>query len=167
MSGEVIRELFRNLENTLHDRLKVIEDILSSSKQSVNTFDASEIYDRLSVLEGHFKNLDDYTMSQVRALAYQHDQLEERVVSLEKSMRSAVESFQIINDTIGSLQKRSEVWCEHEQPKYNKDGLECSACIEEKPVEAAEVEVEIEEAQEAEEEEEEVVEEEEAVEEEA
>lgn len=143
MSSEVVRELFRNLENTLHDRLKVIEDILSSTKQSVstNTFDASEINDRLSVLEGHFKNLDEYTMGQVRTLVFNHDQLEKRVESLEKSMKSAVESFQTINETVESLQTRLE---EYEKKQEDNDVA----------VEAAEVEAEMEEAQDAEAEEE-------------
>jgi hypothetical protein len=134
MSSEVVRELFRNLEHTLHDRLKVIEDILSTTKQSVSTtapegkaFDPSPILERLTDLEGHFRSLDEYTMGQIRTLAFNHDQLELRVEAMERLMKSAVESFRTINDTIGMLQKR----------------------VDDIPVEVAEVEAEIEEAQEA------------------
>lgn len=139
MSTEVVKELFRNLESALHDRLKVIEDILVSTKQTVtkSDFDPTEVFERLSVLEGHFKNLDEYTMGQVRTLFYNHDMLEKRVESLETSMKSAVTSFQSINETIEMMQKR-----------IVEEAVE-------KPVEAVEVEAEIEEAQEAEEEEEE------------
>lgn len=196
MSSEVIRELFRNLETTLHDRLKVIEDILSLAKYSqvqtttTQPSTAPEVTLKLQELENQFRSLDDYAMSQVRALAYNHDMLEKRVESMESAMKSAIESFKTINETIGSLQKRiddekpveaaeveaeideteeaalvvdeeQEEWCEHEQPKY-KNGLECSACIEEKEeaVEEEEEEVEEEEAVEEEEEEEAVEEEE-------
>lgn len=134
MSSEIVRELFRSLEHTLHDRLKVIEDILSATKQTVSTsapegkaFDPSPILERLTHLESHFQSLDEYTMGQIRTLAFNHDQLELRVESLERSMKSAVESFRTINETVGMLQKR----------------------VDDIPVEVAEVEAEIEEAQEA------------------
>lgn len=150
MSIEVFRELSRNLENVLHDRLKVIEEVLLSTKQTVQTqssdFDPTEVIERLTVLEGHFKNLDEYTMGEVRTLAFNHDMLEKRVESLENSMKSAVTSFQTINETIGLMQKRLD-----EQPVKQ----------DEKPVEAVEVEVEEAEAQDAEADQEEEVEEEE------
>ncbi len=153
MSIEVVRELSRNLENVLHDRLKVIEEVLLSTKQTVtkSDFDPTEILERLSVLEGHFKNLDDYTMGEVRTLAYNHDMLEKRVESLENSMKSAVTSFQTINETISMMQKRLDA-----QPVKQ----------DEKPVEAVEVEVEEAEAQDAEAEQEEEEEEEQEAEEE-
>lgn len=141
MSTEVVKELFRNLENVLHDRLKVIEDILSLAKQSQhlnsnpNSTEASLSSLKLNELEAHLHSLDEYTMGQVRTLAFNHDQLENtvkhlesRIHSLESSMRSAVESFQVINATVGMMQTRMD------------DG---------KPVEAAEAEAEIDEAQEA------------------
>jgi hypothetical protein len=128
MSSEVVRELFRNLENTLHDRLKVIEDILSSTKQVSLSGDLSSVLSRLEVLEKHFESLDEYAMGQVRTLAYNHDMLEKRVESMESSLRSAVISFQAINETIGMLQKRMD---------------------DDKPVEAVEAERELEETQEA------------------
>jgi hypothetical protein len=131
MSTEVVRELFRSLENTLHDRLKVIEDILSTSKAVVaggKSQDSSELLSRLQTLEQHFVSLDEYAMGQVRTLAYNHDQLEKRVETLENSMKSAVTSFQAINETIGMLQRRME---------------------DDRPVEAVQAEAEVEEAQEA------------------
>ena len=141
MSTEVVKELFRNLENVLHDRLKVIEDILSLAKQSQhqhlnpNSTEVSHSSLKINDLEARLHSLDEYTMGQVRTLAFNHDQLENtvkhlesRIHSLESSMRSAVESFQVINATMGLMQTRMD------------DG---------KPVEAAEAEAEIDEAQEA------------------
>lgn len=129
MSTEVVRELFRNLENTLHDRLKVIEDILSNTRQSASSnVNPAAFEDGLNKLQRHIESLEEYTMSQVRALAYNNDMLEKRVETMENSMRSAAESLLTINQTIGMLQKRMD------------DG---------KPVEAAEVEAEIEEVEEA------------------
>jgi hypothetical protein len=194
MSSEVVRELFRNLEITLHDRLKVIEDILSLAKNNntqtaTQTQTTPEVTSKLQQLEHHIASLDEYAMSQVRALAYNHDMLEKRVESMESAVKSAIESFKTINETIGMMQKRiddekpveaaeveaeiketeeaalEEEWCEHEQPKY-KNGLECSACIEEKEEQVEEEEAAVEEEEEAVEEEEEAVEEEEQVEEE-
>ena len=131
MSTEVVRELFRNLETTLHDRLKVIEDILSATRQTVNSsnnVNPAVFEEGLSKLQKHIESLEEYTMGEVRTLAYNHDMLETRVESLERSMKSSIESFLTINNTIGMMQKRMN---------------------DEKPVEAAEVEAEIEETQEA------------------
>lgn len=138
MSTEVVRELFRNFENTLHDRLKVIEDILTStstSKHASVNVDLSEIEGKISEALKYVRSVEEYAMGEVRSLAYNHDMLEKRVVMLEGSMRSAAETLLNINSTIGSLQKRID------------DG---------RPVEAAEVEAEIEQTQEAALEEEEV-----------
>jgi hypothetical protein len=131
MSSEVVRELFRNLENTLHDRLKVIEDILTTTKQSVSNgsnVNPAAFEEGLLRLQRHIESLEEYAMGEVRTLAFNHDMLEKRVDSLESSIRSAAESLLTINQTIGMMQKRID---------------------DEKPVEAAEVEVEIEETQEA------------------
>ncbi len=131
MSTEVVRELFRNLETTLHDRLKVIEDILSTTRQTVSNssnVNPAAFEEGLTKLKKHIESLEEYTMGEVRALAYNHDMLEKRVESLERSMKSSIESFLTINSTIGMMQKRMD---------------------DEKPVEAAEVEAEIEETQEA------------------
>jgi hypothetical protein len=129
MSSEVVRELFRNLENTLHDRLKVIEDILSNTKHSVsNNAKAEEVLEGLTKLQRYIESVEQYAMGEVRSLAYNHDMLEKRVETMERSMKSVAESFHTINDTIAMMQKRMD---------------------DEKPVEAAEVEAEIEETQEA------------------
>ena len=126
MSTEVVRELFRNLEITLHDRLKVIEDILQTTKHSPQSGESTRT--NLENLERHIESLEEYAMSQVRALAYNHDMLEARVVSMESTLKSAVETLQTITSTIGSLQKRMD---------------------DERPVEAVEAEVELEQTQEA------------------
>ncbi len=131
MSTEVVRELFRNLETTLHDRLKVIEDILSATRQTVNSsnnVNPAAFEEGLSKLQKHIESLEEYTMGEVRTLACNNDMLEKRIESLERSMKSSIESFLTINNTIGMMQKRMN---------------------DEKPVEAAEVEAEIEETQEA------------------
>jgi hypothetical protein len=128
MSSEVVRELFRNFENVLHDRLRVIEDILTSTNKVGVSGDLEPIQRNLKQVSDHFQSLEEYTMGQIRTLAYNHDMLEKRVESIENSLKSAVVSFQTINETIGMMQKRID---------------------DEKPVEAAEVEAEIEETQEA------------------
>jgi hypothetical protein len=128
MSSEVVRELFRNFENVLHDRLKVIEDILSSTSKSGSSGDLETTQHNLKQLREHFLSFEEYTMGQIRTLAYNHDRLEDRVVSLESSMKSTVDTFRTLNETIGMMQRRMD---------------------DEKPVEAAEVEAEIEETQEA------------------
>jgi chemotaxis protein histidine kinase CheA len=124
MSTEVVRELFRNFENNLRDRLKVIEDILITSKSSGGEA-TSAVF---SELNGRLHSLEDYTMGEIRTLLYNHDQLEHRVVSMESTLKKAVETLQTITSTIGSLQKRMD---------------------DERPVEAVEAEVELEETQEA------------------
>jgi len=128
MSTEVIQELCRNIETTLHDRLTVIQDILKTTKQSSLTGDSSAVQAKLIELEHHITNVDEYAMGEVRSLAYNHDQLEKRVELLESSMRKAAETLLTLNHTIGFLQKRID---------------------DERPVEAVEAEVEVEETQEA------------------
>ena len=108
--------------------MKVVEEILTAAKQTAPSGDHPELDKRLNDLEGAFESLNEYAMGQVRTLAYNHDMLEKRVELLESSMRNASEALLTINSTIGSLQKRMD---------------------DERPVEAAEVEAEIEETQEA------------------
>jgi hypothetical protein len=128
MSTEVIQELCRNIETTLHDRLTVIQDILKTTKQSSVTGDSTAVQTKLIELEHHITNVDEYTMGEVRTLAYNNDQLEKRVELLESSMQKAAETLLTLNHTIRSLQKRID---------------------DERPVEAVEAEVEVEETQEA------------------
>ena len=128
MSTEVIQELCRNIETTLHDRLTVIQDILKTTKQSSVTGDSTAVQTKLIELEHHITNVDEYTMGEVRTLAYNTDQLEKRVELLESSMQKATETLLTLNHTIRSLQKRID---------------------DERPVEAVEAEVEVEETQEA------------------
>jgi hypothetical protein len=139
MSTEVIRELFRNVENSfqtslqetqanIHNRLKVIEEILCATRHSYGAGDTPSVQGNFNALESHVKSLEEYTMGEVRTLAYNHDMLEKRVELLESSMKTASETLMTINSTIGALQKRME---------------------DDRPVEAVEVEAEIEAAQEA------------------
>jgi hypothetical protein len=128
MSTEVVRELLQNIQSTLQMRMKVVEEILTATKQTAPSGDHPELDKRLNDLEGALESLNEYAMGQVRTLAYNHDMLEKRVELLESSMRNASEALLTINSTIGSLQKRMD---------------------DERPVEAAEVEAEIEETQEA------------------
>jgi hypothetical protein len=133
MSSEVVRELFRNFEKYVHERLSVIEDILTSTKQTatqgdVKAFDPSPLLERLTELEGHFRSLDEYTMGQIRTLAFNHDQLETRVEALETSTRDHLKQVVTLIESLEKMQKRMD---------------------DEKPVEAAEVEAEMEETQEA------------------
>jgi len=127
MSTDLIRELFRTFENNLRDRMKVIEDILINVNTNENP-NAKPSGADISHIQGHLHSLEEYTMGQIRTLAFNHDQLENRVVSMESTLKKAVETLQIITSTIGSLQKRMD---------------------DERPVEAVEAQVELEETQEA------------------
>jgi hypothetical protein len=106
----------------------VIQDILKTTKQSSVTGDSTAVQTKLIELEHHITNVDEYTMGEVRTLAYNTDQLEKRVELLESSMQKATETLLTLNHTIRSLQKRID---------------------DERPVEAVEAEVEVEETQEA------------------
>lgn len=130
MSAEVIRELFRNVETSfqtslqetqtnIHNRLKIIEEILCATRQTAGTTPAAQ--SNFAALESQIRSLEEYTMGEVRTLAYNHDMLEKRVELMESS-------YTTINTTISALQKRIE---------------------DDRPVEAAEVEAEIESTQEA------------------
>ena len=57
MSENTVRELFQNLERAIHERLKVIEDvIISHAKPSVDP-SLKALADRISYLEGELKAL--------------------------------------------------------------------------------------------------------------
>lgn len=131
MSSEVVRELFRNLETTLHDRLKVIEDILSttrsSSAPSASEFNDFEAHIR-SEMKHELQRVEDQVLHQIMIGVDKRRELEARVEQVERWIRSTAETLQTINTTVGSLQKRMD---------------------DERPVEAVEVEAEIEAAQEA------------------
>ena len=64
MSIETIRSLFRVLENTLHERLTVIEDVIGNQSRSSETSnDNVELHQRLASLEGMFGRIHDYVNS--------------------------------------------------------------------------------------------------------
>lgn len=135
MNTEVVKELLDvfdtkldETKNKLHAHLMVIQDVLKSAKQSSSAGDSLATESKLNQLQSHIASVEEYAMGEVRTLAYNHDQLEKRVELLESSMRKAAETLLTMNDTIGSLQKRMD---------------------DERPVEAVEAEVEVEETQEA------------------
>lgn len=127
MNPEVVKTLLNVFENKLHDQLMVIQDILTS-KSTEGSADTGLVRKNLETLTSHFHGLEEYTMGEVRALVYNNDMLEKRVVTLESTIKNLVDTLQTINTTIGSLQKRMD---------------------DERPVEAVEAEVEVEETQEA------------------
>jgi chromosome segregation ATPase len=108
--------------------LRVIEEILHATKSTNATGNVPGVTDKLVELERYVKSVEEYAMGEVRTLAFNHDMLEKRVEMLESSMRKAADTLITVNETMGSLQRRMD---------------------DEKPVEAAEVEAEIEAAQEA------------------
>ena len=64
MSIETIRSLFRVLENTLHERLTVIEDVIGNQSRSSETSNENvEVHQRLASLEGMFGRIHDYVNS--------------------------------------------------------------------------------------------------------
>ena len=130
MSTEVVivKELISNLKQTLNDRLAVFEDFLVKSKQSVASADLSGIETQLARLESRIHSVDEYAMDQVRTLAFNHDMLEKRVQTLEEKVNTHLHDVIRLIETIEKMQKRMD---------------------DEKPVEAAEVEAEIEQTQEA------------------
>jgi hypothetical protein len=128
MNPELVKELLRSFENKLHDQLMVIQDILTMSKANTEAGDISFVKKNLEAVASHVNSLEEYAMGEVRTLAYNHDMLEKRVELAESTLRTMVETLQTVNTTLGSLQKRMD---------------------DERPVEAVEAEVEIEETQEA------------------
>lgn len=128
MNPELVKELLRSFENKLHDQLMVIQDILTMSKANTEAGDISFVKKNLEAVASHVNSLEEYAMGEVRTLAYNHDMLEKRVELVESSLRTMMETLQTVNTTIGSLQKRMD---------------------DERPVEAVEAEVEVEETQEA------------------
>jgi hypothetical protein len=128
MNPELVKELLRSFENKLHDQLMVIQDILTMSKANTEAGDISFVKKNLEAVASHVNSLEEYAMGEVRTLAYNHDMLEKRVELAESTLRTMVETLQTVNTTIGSLQKRMD---------------------DERPVEAVEAEVEVEETQEA------------------
>jgi hypothetical protein len=128
MNPELVKELLRSFENKLHDQLMVIQDILTMSKANTEAGDISFVKKNLEAVASHVNSLEEYAMGEVRTLAYNHDMLEKRVELAESTLRTMVETLQTVNTTLGSLQKRMD---------------------DERPVEAVEAEVEVEETQEA------------------
>ena len=132
MNTEVVKELleafntklntqFDDTKNKLHGHLMVIQDILTSTRESASSGDSSLVKKNLDALTLHFRGFEDYAMGEIRTLAYNHDVLEKRVEAI-------LETLQTVHTTIGSLQKRMD---------------------DDRPVEAVEAEVEVEETQEA------------------
>jgi len=98
------------------------------SKANTEAGDISFVKKNLEAVASHVNSLEEYAMGEVRTLAYNHDMLEKRVELAESTLRTMVETLQTVNTTLGSLQKRMD---------------------DERPVEAVEAEVEVEETQEA------------------
>ena len=83
MSSEIVRQLFQNLENTLHDRLKVIEDILQSQPSS-NTN---------QTLVSKLDSLETYTKGEFVFICGVYDKLAERVTTLEENLTKLLDKL--------------------------------------------------------------------------
>lgn len=161
MNSDLVKDLFRNFENTFIARLRAIEDILTSTKQSSNTgtVDLTEVYQKIDAATSYIKSVEDYAMGEVRTIVFNADKLEERVSFLERelasytvAMENATKQFTNLSNKLDSLLLRD-----------SKDDTPVEAVEAQVELEAAEVEaldVEQEEQEEAEEQEEEQEEEE-------
>jgi hypothetical protein len=83
MSSEIIRELFRNLENTLHDRLKVIEDILQTQPSSSTN----------QTVVARLDSLEKYTKGEFTFICSVYDKLAERVTVLEENLTKLLDKI--------------------------------------------------------------------------
>jgi hypothetical protein len=138
MSTELVRDLFHSLETTLHDRLKVITELLvrsSTTERGSGQVDTAGIERLNSIVADMKKALDE--------LIPAHDRLKIRVEMLETSVYPFVDRFANMNLLVRDQESSLE------DMKKRLSALEVKADTE-KPVEAAEAEAEEEAAVQAE-----------------
>ena len=94
MSIETIRSLFRVLENTLHERLTVIEDVINNQAQPSESNNRDvELHQRLATLEGIFGRLQD----DVKSIRWDQIALNRRLDILHTNMQLESAGMRPIN----------------------------------------------------------------------
>ena len=94
MSNDMVRELFRNLENTLHERLRIIEDILSNQRQNGNV-NLVGVEQRLHDMGTTIRLVEENTMKEIHAMTRKFDtwmqgmnRLESDINTLRQELRN-------------------------------------------------------------------------------
>jgi hypothetical protein len=87
MSNDMVRELFRNLENTLHERLRIIEDILSNQRQNGNV-NMVGVEERLHDMATTVRLVEETTMKEIQSMTRKFDRWVEGMTTLQEEVNS-------------------------------------------------------------------------------
>jgi DNA polymerase III gamma/tau subunit len=87
MSNDMVRELFRNLENTLHERLRIIEDILSNQRSSGNA-SLVGVEQQLHDMGTTVRLVEENTMKEIHAMTRKFDTWMQGMNKLEQDMNT-------------------------------------------------------------------------------
>ena len=128
MSIETIRSLFRVLENTLHERLTVIEDVIGNQSRSSES-NNGDVEQRVARLEDNNNKLE----------------LHQRVASLESIFGRIQDDVKSIRRDQIALTRCLDII--HANMQLESAGLRAVPASDERPVEAVEAEVELETAE--------------------
>ncbi len=137
MNSDLVKEIFRNFENTFIARLRAIEDILTSTKQSTEVtapVDLTEVNQKIDAAVGYIKSVEEYAMGEVRTIVYNADKLEERVSFLERELAKCTLTMEASTKQLVSLSEKI-------------DSILLKETKDDRPVEAVMAEVELETAE--------------------
>ncbi len=86
MSSDMIRELFRGVETTLYERLRIIEDILVKQRQEGSNPHMEGVEKRLHETAEHMKTVELSTLQQITQLNQKFDSWLEKMSVLEQDI---------------------------------------------------------------------------------
>ena len=88
MSNDMVRELFRSLENTLYERLRIIEDILAKQRQEGANPHMGSVETRLHEIADHMERIETHTMAEIHKMNQKVDRWLEGMSAIENDINA-------------------------------------------------------------------------------
>lgn len=94
MSNDMVRELFRSFENTLYERLRIIEDILSKQRQEGTNPHMAGVEKNLHAVTEHMKTVEFTTLKRIEELNVRFDNWLKSMDSLQQQINGLRDELQ-------------------------------------------------------------------------
>ena len=88
MSNDMVRELFRGLENTLYERLRIIEDILTKNRVENGNTNMIGVEERLHDMATTVRLVEETTMKEIQSMTRKFDRWMEGMSALQEEVNA-------------------------------------------------------------------------------
>ena len=88
MSNDMVRELFRSFENTLYERLRIIEDILTKNRVENGNTNMVGVEERLHDMGTTIRLVEESTMKEIQSMTRKFDRMMEGMNNLQEEINT-------------------------------------------------------------------------------